>query len=229
MQSSCTNITLLRTQELREVQSHIDSLKAEMAALQESIINEQKQQSEMLRLIRADQQIRFAEFERRLAALAGNISESQDRLSKIDRKTLEIKKRWEERAREDSLSNAAEEAEIENLYEIALNDFTAGRYEISMSGFQDLINKFPESHQAQEAHYWLPECYYVQGKYEDASEGYKNYIKNYTNGSKVCVALYKLGLIYEKKKKRKACKMVWTKLINQCPDSEEAEAAKARM
>lgn len=229
IQGSCTNITLLRTQELREVQSHVDSLKAEMAVLQERIIKEQKQQSEMLRLIRADQQVRFAEFERRLAALAGNISESQDRLSKIDRKTLEIKKRWEQKARVDSLSKAAEDAEIGNLYEIALNDFTAGRHEISMNGFHDLINRFPESSQAQEAHYWLPECYYVQGKYKNAAEGYKKYIKTYSNGPKVCVALYKLGLVYKKMKNKKACKMVWTKLINQCPDSEEAEAAKARM
>lgn len=229
IQSSCTNITLLRTQELREVQSHVDSLKAEMAALQEEIIKEQKQQSEMLRLIRADQQVRFEEFDRRLAALAGNISESQDRLSQIDRKTLEIKKRWEEKAREDSLTQYAVDAEIENLYKIALSDFTAGRYDVAMSGFKDLINKFPESQQAKESHYWLPECNYVQKKYKDAAEGYKNYIKNFNNGSKVCVALYKLGLIYEKMKKKKSCDMVWNKLITQCPDSEEAEAAKARM
>ena len=229
MQSGCAYITLLRTQELREVQTHVDSLKAEMAALHEGIIKEQKQQSEILRLIRADQQVRFAEFERRLAALAGNMSESQDRLSQIDKKTIEIKERWEQKARVDSLVKATEDTEIENLYEIALNDFTAGRHEVSRNGFHDLINRFPGSSQAQEAHYWLPECYYVQGKYKDAAEGYKVYIKTFSNGPKVCVALYKLGLIYKKIENTKACKMVWTKLINQCPDSEEAEAAKARM
>lgn len=229
IQSSCTNITLLRTKELREVQSHVDSLKFEMAALQEKIIREQKQQSEMLRLIRADQQVRFEEFDRRLAALAGNISESQDRLSQIDRKTLEIKKRWEEKAREDSLAQAAIDAEIENLYEIALSDFTAGRYDVAISGFKDLISRYPESLQAQESYYWLPECSYIQKKYSNAVEGYKNYIKNYANGSKICVALYKLGLVYEKLNKKKSSELVWNKLITQCPDSEEAEAAKARM
>lgn len=228
-QSNCSNITLLRIKELKEVQAHVDSLKMEMVALQEKVLKEQEKQGEMLRLIRADQQARFAELERSQSALAGNISESQDRLSKIDRKTHEIKKRWEEKARADSLTNAAQSAEIENLFEIAHNDFTAGRYKIALSGFQDMINKYPESPQAEESHYWLAECYYVQKKYDKAISGYKHYIKTYTNGLKVCVALFKAGLIYEKMNQKKACKMVWKKLITQCPNSEEAQAAKARM
>lgn len=227
--SGCANITLLRIEELKQVQAHVDSLKIEMTALQEKIIKEQKQQSEMLRLIRADQQVSFAEFERNLSALAGNISESQDRLSQIDKKTLEIKKRWEERAREDSLSEASKTAEIENLFEIALNDFTTGRYEIALNGFGDLIDKYPDSQQAEESYYWGAECFYVRKKYSEAAKRYKQYIKDFSNGSKICVALFKLGLIYEKKNQKKASKMVWTKLISQCPDSEEAQAAQARM
>lgn len=229
LQNGCTNITMLRVAELKQVQAHVDSLKNELVALQEKIIREQKQQSEMLRLIRADQQVRFAEFERSLSAVAGNVSESQARLSQIDQKTLEIKKRWEEKAREDSLSQATQTAEIENLFEIALNDFTVGRYEISLNGFEELINKFPDSPQAEKSRYWVAECFYVRKKYDKAAKLYKQYIKDYSNGSKICVALFKLGLIYGKKNQKKACNLVWTKLISQCPDSEEAQAAKARM
>lgn len=228
-QSGCSNITVLRVQELKQVQAHVDSLKMELIALQERALKEQKKQNEMLRLIRAEQQVRFAELERNMSALAGNISESQERLSKIDEKTYEIKKRWEEKARLDSLTRISETAEIENLFEIAHNDFIAGRYDISLSGFQDLINRFPDSPQAEESYYWIAECHYVRRKYNDAERQYKDYIKNYGNGKKVCVALYKLGLIYEEMKKEKSKNMVWKKLINQCPDSDEAEGAKARM
>ncbi len=229
LQAGCTNITMLRVAELKAVQARVDSLKMELTALQKEIITEQKQQSEMLRLIRADQQVRFAEFERGLSALAGNVSESQARLSRIDQKTLEIKKRWEEKAREDSLVQATQNAEIENLFDIARNDFTAGRYEISLNGFQELIDKFPESPRAEESRYWVAECYYVRKKYNEAAKRYKQYIKDYPEGIKICVTLFKLGLIYEKMGQKKACNLVWTKLIGQCPGSEEAQAAKARM
>ncbi len=226
--SGCTNLTVLRIEELKQVEAHVDTLKAELTALQEKMLLEQKGQTEMLRLIRADQQLRFAEFDRKLTALAGDVSESQARLSQIDQKTLEIKKRWEEKAREDSLSTANRTSELENLFSIALSDFNAGRYDISVGGFRDMIDKFPGSSQAEESVYWLAECSYVRDKYEDAAAGYKDYIKKYSSGSKICAALFKLGLVYEKLNQKKARDMVWAKLVNQCPNSEEAEAAKAQ-
>ena len=120
--NGCTSITLLRVEELKQVQRHVDSLKVELIQLQEKMIQEQKNQNEILRLIRADQQVRFSEFYSRLSALEGILTESQDRLSQIDKKTLEIKKRWEEKALEDSLTRSSKSAEIENLFGIAQSD-----------------------------------------------------------------------------------------------------------
>jgi tol-pal system protein YbgF len=227
--AGCSNITLLRIEELKQVQSHVDSLKMELSTLQDQIAKEQKQQGEMLRLIRADQQARFAQFEKEIAALNGNISESQARLSQIDEKTLEIKKRWDEKAYADSVAHTARNTEIENLFDIAIKDFTAGRYEIALTGFQELMTNYPDSKQAEDSRYWAAECYYVRKKYDEAMRLYKEYIKVFPTGTKSCVTLFKMGLIFEKQEQKKACNLVWTKLIDQCPDSEEAKAAKARM
>lgn len=229
LQSGCTNVKVVRVQELLLVKNHVDSLKTELTQLQDQIIKEQKKQSELLRLMRATQQVNFNELDRKINILAGNISESQDRLSKIDKKTLEIKKRWEEKARSDSLVEFEKTAEVENMLNIALNDFTAGQYEIALNGFEEIINKYPESSQAEDSYYWIAESYYARKKYVDATTKYKHYIKTYNNGSKVCVALFKLGLIYDRMKQKKARKMVWNKLLTQCPNSEEAEAVRAKM
>lgn len=225
----CSHITVLRIQELKQVQTRVDSLRMELVALQRQIIQEQKKQNEILRLIRADQQVRFDEVNRGLSAVVGNVSESQVRLSQISEQTRAIKKRWEEKAIADSMVDAARAAEVESLYEIALGDFTAGRYEIAHSGFQDLLTRFPDSPQAEDAMYWSAECHYAQKAYDQAENGYKAYYKSYGDGRNVCVTLYKLGLVYEKMKKEKSRDLVWTRLITQCSDSEEAQAAKARM
>ena len=227
--SNCTNVSMLRVQELMQVQSHVDSLKVEITTLQNVIISEQKKQSELLRLIRAEQQINFGEIDRKLNILSGNISESQDRLSQIDKKTLEIKKRWEERALSDSLVSIENSIETQKIFEIALNDFTTGQFTVALKSFNDLIAKYPESPQAEDSHYWIAECHYVQKQYDDSAKKYKEYIKKFNNGSKVCVSLYKLGLIYQKMKQVKATKMVWNKLKIRCPESNEAKAVKSKM
>lgn len=225
----CTHLTMLRTEELREIQYQVDSLETEIAATQQELLAEQKRQSELIRLIRADQQVRFSEIERSVSTLAGSISESQYQLTKIDEKTREIKKAWEQQARSDSLHSASQSAEIENLFEIAYGDFVAGRYEVAMNGFRDIVQRFPDSPLADQATYWIAESYYVQRNYSSAETAYKGYIKSYPDGEKMCTALFKLGLVYDSMDKKNASGMVWKKLQTQCPDSEEATAVKARM
>jgi TolA-binding protein len=224
--NGCSHITVLRTRELREVQARVDSLRVE---IESDITENQKKQGELLRVIRADMQVKFGELGQRVSALEQSISESQYRLSKIDEKTQEIRERWEERARADSLVQSEQDAEIEKLFQIAYGDFTAGRYDLALGGFEDLLNRFPEASKTQEAAYWAAECHYVKNDLAAAEEGYKGYIKNYPQGGKLCASLYKLGLIYRKQNKSKSQKLVWEKLLAQCPDSEEAQAATSRM
>ena len=84
----CTNITLLRTAELRQVQARVDTLGVRLFATQKELARQQKAQSELLRVIRADMQVRFSELSQRVAAVEGGVHESQARLTDIDRKYL---------------------------------------------------------------------------------------------------------------------------------------------
>lgn len=231
--SNCSNIAVLRVQELKLVQNQVDSLRIDIKSLnktlREGVLKGQKEQNELLRLIRADYQVRFDEVTRGMENITGSLSESQTRLTKIDEKTREIKNRWEQKAIADSLVVASESAEVSNLFDIALNDFTVGRYDIALGGFQDVITRFSESSKAEESQYWIGECYYVQSKYSKAMASYKTYIKKYPQNTKICAALFKLGLVYGKRGKRKSANVVFEKLIKQCPQSEEAEAAKSRL
>ena len=224
----CSNLTMLRTQELRSVQSRVDSLHHELSSMQKKIIEEQKTQSEMLRLMRADQQVRFNELDRKVSIIEGNLSENQHRLSKIDEKTAEFQKRLEAKLVADSVASNSKTAEIEKLFQIAMSDFNAGRYDIALNGFKDLWQQYPESPLAQEAEYWEIECVYAKKEYANAERAYIGYIKKYPQGPKTCVALYKLGLVYEKQDKIKSKKMVWKKLLEQCPDSQEAKVVQAQ-
>lgn len=222
---SCSRITLLRTQELRAVQDHVDSLKLELVATME---REQKLQSELLRLIRADQQVRFAELERRISSLDNNLSENQYKLTQIDEKTQAIKKTWDEKLRNDSTAASNKTAETDKLFQLAAGDFNAGRYDLALNGFADLVRRAPGMPQAEDPAFWVAECYYVLKNGERADSAYLAYIKNYPMGKKNCIALFKLGLVYENTGKPKSRDMVWKKLLDNCPNSEEAKTVAAR-
>jgi len=223
--AGCSTMTMLRTQELRAIQSSVDSLRTDLTVLRKAV----SEQTEIVRLIRADQQLRFSELDRKVSNVVSNLNENQSRLSKIDEQTADFKKQLQAKLVSDSVSQHSRDAEIEKLFQIAMSDFTAGRYDIAMNGFKDLFIQFPESPLAAEAEYWVAECSYAKRAYNAAEMDYIAYVKKYPQGSKFCVALYKLGLAYEKQDKTKSKTMVWQKAIEQCPDSPEIQVIKVQV
>jgi TolA-binding protein len=221
----CSSITVLRTSELNAVR---DTLKNEISALEKKNDEQQQAQNEILRLIRADQQVRFSQLERQIADVGSSLSENQYRLSRIDEKTADFQKKLDAKLTSDSLGMNSRRTEIAKLFQIATGDFNAGRIGIAMSGFMDISSRFPESPEGQESEYWAGECRYAKKEYPEAEKTLLLYVKKYPQGPKACTALYKLGLCYEKIDKKKSRDLVWKKLCEKCPDSQEAELAKSR-
>ena len=224
----CSSITLLRIQELKQVEAHVDSLKIELSVLEQEVIKEQKNQSDVLRLMRADQQVRFDELGQKISSLEGSLSENKYKLSQIDKKTQEIQEQWMAKAQNDSQAAKQKNAQVDKLYQIAYGDFNAGRFDLASTGFADFIKQFSDSPLSDEAAYWYAECFYGKREFDKAEEAYSDYLRKYRNGKKVCSALYKLGLVFEAKKQTEKKKMVWQKLLTTCPESEESTIVKNR-
>ena len=222
--NSCSSITVLRTREILAVQ---DTLRTQISALDKKISDIQQEQDELLRQIRADQQVRFSEVEQKIADLGGNLSENQYRLSKIYENTADVQKQLEAKAAADSAAVKSQKTEIVKLFQIATGDFNAGRFDIARGGFQDIASRFAETDQGQESQFWIGECFYAEKNYDAAESALLLYVRNYPQGAKACTALYKLGLCYEKLDKKKSQEMVWKKLLEKYPESDEASLVKS--
>lgn len=221
--NGCSHITVLRT---KEIKAESSLLRARLDSLQAILLDKQRTVDELLRLIRADQQVHFEELEKKISDLETTLSESQYRLSKIDEKTADFQKKLDAKMQADSVAGQSKIAEIKKLFQIAGGDFAAGRFDIALSGFQDLAARFPDSPEGQEMQYWMGECHYAKKSYDNAEKSYLLYIKQNPQGAKVCPALYKLGFCYEMLDKGKSKTVVWKKLLEQCPDSHEAKLVK---
>lgn len=60
----------------------------------------------------------------------------------------------------------------------------------------DFVKKFPDHELADNALYWLGECSYTKGNYEQAAEIFKTLVQTYPKGQKVPDALLKTGYSY---------------------------------
>ena len=223
---SCSKITVLRTRELIEVQNRVDSLRNDIFVIEEAW--QAKHESEL----RDEESFRIAielvlgRINEMITRLAGNLAESQARISEIDRKAGLISSYMTERARQDSLDAFVKEQERIGLFNLAKKNYDSGNYNAAITDFSDYIEKYSGTEEAKDALYWIAESRFALNLPDEAESTFKRYYSENREGRLACAALYKLGLIYDKQQKSRSRDTVWGQLNRQCPDSEEAKLVK---
>ena len=84
----------------------------------------------------------------------------------------------------------------EELYYRAYGAFKDKEYPAAEALFKEFLAKYPEHELADNAQFWLGECYYAQGDYERAILEYEKVLSRYPKGDKVPSALLKEGLSF---------------------------------
>ena len=70
----------------------------------------------------------------------------------------------------------------QRLYNTALADFTAGQWALCIEGFDTYLRSFPRSELADDAQWYIGECYQQDGKFTEAIDAYNRVITNYPEG-----------------------------------------------
>jgi tol-pal system protein YbgF len=115
------------------------------------------------------------------------------------------------------------------LYDAAYLDLTKGKYDLAITGFSNYLQYFPETEQADNAQYWLGECYYAKKNYTRAAVEFHKVLENYSTGDKAPSALYKLGLSLLELKSTGQANKYFQELIDKYPDTQEAKLAKEKL
>ncbi|HZS41277.1 MAG TPA: tol-pal system protein YbgF [Polyangia bacterium] len=79
------------------------------------------------------------------------------------------------------------------LYRAAYDDLRAGRHVEAVRGFREFVRLYPRHDYADNAQYWLGECFYDQKKYLEAASEFRAVVAKYPLGNKAPDALLKLG------------------------------------
>lgn len=122
-------------------------------------------------------------------------------------------------------TKASGRVDCQKIYNAAYFDVVKQSYDLAISGFESYLESCPKTALADNAQYWISECYYLQKKYELAEKAFQKMIDEYPTSERLAAAKLKLGKsMYNQRFKTKA-KSVFEDVVKNYPGTEEAGEA----
>lgn len=112
------------------------------------------------------------------------------------------------------------------LYDRIMSEFKQRDYEAALAGFRLFIELHGRSALAANAQYWMGECQYRMGRYQDALNSFYNVVLSYPLSPKLVASTLKLGQTYAKLGDPDNARIMFYRVANQYPDSAEADVAR---
>lgn len=202
----------------------------------ERIEKEQLAQQEVLNRLRADGFTGLERVESRLGEVYDQLVGVGEQLDRIGRRVGA----WRGEltpvvpSREDSLPGFNSDTTIsgidaDRLYNTSYLDFTKGNYQVAIIGFRRFLKLFRSSDMADNAQYWIGECFYSLGQLDSAETEFQQLLSEYPQGNKVPSAIYKLGLVYQLQGKGGLAQKKFKELVEKYPGTPEANLAQERL
>lgn len=120
-------------------------------------------------------------------------------------------------------------ADPQSLYNSAYNDYLKGSYDLALREFQEYLANFPATDLADNATYWIGECYYRQRRFRQAVEQFDQVLERYPRSDKVAAATLKKGYAHLELGERSQGVVQLRHVIRQYPTSDEANLARQRL
>jgi tol-pal system protein YbgF len=236
--------------------SDIEGLASQIADVQRQLLQLQKQapskeevsnleaqvgrQMEALLRSEADMQVRLQDLSHQIDQLQANLEDTNYRLAQLSQqiaatnqelKTFRTAPPPPATEGEPPAAGAppGPTANPQDLYQSAYNDYLRGSYDLATREFQEYIDNFPATDLADNAVYWIGECYYRQGKFRQAIAQFDTVVGRYPRSDKLPSALLKKAYAHLQLRERQPGVAQLQQVIRDYPTSDEANLARQRL
>jgi tol-pal system protein YbgF len=116
-----------------------------------------------------------------------------------------------------------------DLYRRSLEALRSGRHDEAVTGFREFLQRFAGHEFADNAQYWLGECFYDRKDYGAAAREFRRVVERYPQGNKVPDAMLKLGFSYFAAGSCDPARQALDQLVHAYPKHDAATLATARL
>jgi tol-pal system protein YbgF len=113
-----------------------------------------------------------------------------------------------------------------HLYDRVMEEFKHRDYEAALAGFRLFLELHGQTSLAANAQYWIGECQFRLGRYNEALKSFYNVVSYHPLSPKLVPSTLKIGQTYSKLKDHEKARMMYERVVAQYPDSPEAELAR---
>jgi len=117
----------------------------------------------------------------------------------------------------------------EALYRSAYEDYMRGNYDLAADGFGEYLKRYPNTELADNALYWIGECYDAQDESQQALDTFTLVLEDYPASDKAAAAQLKKGLIYLKMGDQGQGVVNLQYVVYEHPGTREAELAREQL
>lgn len=186
--------------------------------------------------LRNDMSYTSSELQRQIALLLENYNEMMTQINQISsggRVTHVVKssKGASENTADTFTNNSPAQPSIDcqKAYDDAFILVRQGEYEKAINDYKKFLGECDSHPSAENARYWMGECYYSLGKFLDAIDQFQTLLERYKGSVNSGRALYKLGRCHQELGHKDDAKKIYQRVIDEYPQTLEAEQSKERL
>jgi tol-pal system protein YbgF len=213
--------TLLAEQE--STQRTIQDLRNQLEQEREERVRYEAQMGLALKELEESVRILTSQIEDRLQLLAGGAGTGKSYPLPIPKTTGPA-----DSVSADTTAALSGESE-EELYRTSYMDLTRSNYALAIQGFKNYLVRYPSGPHLPEVHYYLGESYYARGRHLEAVSEFQYVIRVFPQSRLVPSAYLKSGMSYLALEERNLAIRSFRELLDEYPDSEEANQAREEL
>ncbi len=115
------------------------------------------------------------------------------------------------------------------MYAAAYQTFKSGNYPKAREAFQGFLTAHPTGEYADNAQFWIGECYFFEKKYDKAILEYEKVTKKFPSSNKVPYALLKQGISFQSLGDKASAKLLLQQVIRDYPNTSQARIARSKL
>ena len=113
-----------------------------------------------------------------------------------------------------------------HLYDRVMEEYKHKDYAAALAGFRFFLELHGQSSLAANAQYLVGECQYRLGRYKEALKSFYQVVSYYPLSPKLAASTLKIGQTYTRLKDQEKARMMYERVVDQYPESAEAETAR---